>query len=427
MAPEQTRTHLFTGVDRALFVASFVAKLRGAGVGVSLGSAERTADGLDAVGPVSRVDLYWLLRVSLLSRQSDLDTFDAVFDAVFDFEVNRTVRQATDMGPAVQQSGDELRSVRRSMVGVAETGAGLPWATRPAIIAETLDNDDADDGPTLSELLPSELAHLADRPFDLLDEIELTRLAKALELAVLEWPRRVSRRRRASIRHGLPDLRSTLRHALATGGEPLRIHRRRRRERDRGVALIVDVSGSMESFVRPYLHVMRALAVARRAEVFTISTTVRRITPALRHRSAVEAMELASQDVGDHYGGTRLASSLRTLLRHRTWGSAVRGATVVIVSDGWDTEPPTELAVVMARLQRLAHSVIWVNPRIAAPGFEPLVGAMASALPFCDHFLSGHSVSAMTDVLEAIGAPAAGRRDPGRVGRFEVGAVDPAL
>jgi uncharacterized protein with von Willebrand factor type A (vWA) domain len=83
----------------------------------------------------------------------------------------------------------------------------------------------------------------------------------------------------------------------------------------------------------------------------------------------------------------------------------LRGAVVVIVSDGWDTDPPTELARQMARLSRLTRRVVWVNPRLAADGYQPLVGAMAAALPHCDRFLPGHSVTALADVLDAIVEP----------------------
>ena len=57
----------------------------------------------------------------------------------------------------------------------------------------------------------------------------------------------------------------------------------------------------------------------------------------------------------------------------------------------------------MQRLSRMSHRVIWVNPRAAADGFEPLVGGMAAALPHCDVMLSGHSLRSMREVLLAIG------------------------
>jgi uncharacterized protein with von Willebrand factor type A (vWA) domain len=89
------------------------------------------------------------------------------------------------------------------------------------------------------------------------------------------------------------------------------------------------------------------------------------------------------------------------LLRSRH-GGTIRGAIVLIASDGWDSDPPEELAAGMARLRRRAHRVIWLNPRAAAPGYAPLVGAMSAALPYCDELLPAHTLRAMDDVLTAV-------------------------
>ena len=56
----------------------------------------------------------------------------------------------------------------------------------------------------------------------------------------------------------------------------------------------------------------------------------------------------------------------------------------------------------MERLARLAHRVIWVNPRSASGGYAPLVGGIAAALPFVDQLVSGHSIAALDDLLTAI-------------------------
>ena len=277
----------------------------------------------------------------------------------------------------------------------------VPWATRPSLQDAVDDDQGDDDDQVIPELLPSALEHLADTPFDLLDEDELQRISEDLECGSHQWPTRRSRRTRQA-KQGRPDLRQTLRASLRSGGEPLVLHSHRPRRRPRPVLLMVDVSGSMERHVRPYLHITRALAMSGRAEVFAFATELTRLTPALRSRSAVDAMQRATEQVGDRFGGTKLATNLGVLIGHRVWSSMVRGAVVVIISDGWDTEDPAELEVRMRRLGRLAHRIVWVNPRVAAPGFEPLVGSMAAALPHCDHFLPGHSVRAMADVLDAV-------------------------
>ena len=404
-----TGGQLFHGVDRALFVSAFVEKLRIAGLTVSIGSSERAAQSLEQVGPIGVSDLYWVFRIALTRRREDFDTFDRVFSAVFDFELNRTVRQTpnrNDIAADVPgRDDDRLRSIRSPDRGGDGEEPSVPWATRPSLqVSSETDDDPSDDDLFLPELLPSALDHVADTPFDLLDEAELERLGQELESAAHRWPTRRSRRTRSAA-HGRPDLRRSLRAALRTGGEPVVLHGRRSRRRTRPLLLLVDVSGSMEGHVRPYLHITRALACDGQAEVFAFATELTRLTPALRCRSAAEAMERATEQVGDRFGGTRLATTLGTLLRHPVWASLVRGAIVVVISDGWDTDDPSEMDLRMRRLRRMAHRVVWVNPRVAAPGFEPLVGSMAAALPHCDRFLPGNTVRAMTDVVDAITSP----------------------
>jgi uncharacterized protein len=171
--------------------------------------------------------------------------------------------------------------------------------------------------------------------------------------------------------------------------------------RPRPLTLVTDMSASMQSYSAAYLHLMRAFARTGRAETFAFSTRLTRLTPALVHRSADTALALAEERVVDRYGGTHLAGSLRDLLTSRH-GSTLRGGVLVIASDGWDTDSPEELHAVMARLKRRVRRLVWLNPRAGAPGFEPLVGLMAAALPFCDAFLPAHTVAALPDVFAAV-------------------------
>jgi uncharacterized protein with von Willebrand factor type A (vWA) domain len=146
---------------------------------------------------------------------------------------------------------------------------------------------------------------------------------------------------------------------------------------------------------------MRAAVLSADAEVFAFATTLTRLTSVLRHRSVDVAIEQASATVVDRFGGTRIASNIDALLRSRH-SNVLRGAVVVIASDGWDSDPPAALAVSMARLQRRAHRVMWMNPRVAASGFAPLVGAMAAALPYCDDLLPAHDLRALGDAFHAV-------------------------
>lgn len=402
-----TAPALFRGVDRAAFAASYADRLRRAGVDASLNSIERCASAIGVVGPRTTSDLYWVLRVSLVRDQRQLPTFDAVFEAVFDTERPWQSEWRGDQARA--GADDVLLGLRRSDPNAPATTGGVPWTTLPSVAESderaSDEGDRADDESVLPELVPSLSADEVDRPFDRLDEEALERVGELLEASLQDWPQRRSRRRRLTRAHGGPvALRRSLRDALDTGGEVLTLVHTRPRRRPRPVVVVIDVSGSMESYARAYLHLTRPLAIRHRAEVFAFATEMTRITPAVRLRSPVDAIHGVTGAVGDRFSGTRLASSLRTLLHHRTWSTMVRGAVVVVCSDGWDADEPDLLAREMRRLGRLAHRIVWVNPRAGVEDFEPTTGGMSAALPHCDEFLAGHNARSMREVIAAITA-----------------------
>ncbi len=397
---------MFVGVDRALFAASLAQKLGSAGVAVPLGASNRLVLGMATANPLSKQEMYWVTRISLLGDHRDLVMFNRVFSAIFDvtLEELKDPRSRRAIAPAPPKDSDDAYvSLRVPDAEREPWSTSLPWATLPSAVGDQ--ETEAETDTVLPERLPSVLAAEADTPFDLLDAEQLLAVETALAEAFADWPRRRSRRRQHWKSGAAIDLRATLRTARRTGGEPFELRRARLRTRPRRVVVLVDVSGSMQTYARPYLHLTRALAVAGQAEIFAFATELTRITASLRHRSPREAIDRASNEVGDRFGGTRLAKCVRQLLTHRSWGSMVRGAIVVIASDGWDTDPPEDLAAQMVKLSRRAYRVVWLNPRSANPDFEPLVASMAAALPHCDHFLSGHSLGAMPDVIAAITAP----------------------
>ena len=192
----------------------------------------------------------------------------------------------------------------------------------------------------------------ADDAFDTFDDADLRLIGSWLEQASAHWPRRRSLRREPS-RHGTRiDLRHTMRASRTTGWETMRLVRiAPRRRRPRRVVLLCDVSGSMQPYATIYLHLMRATALHRSTiapEVFAFSTSLTRVTPVLSHRSADIALARANARVVDRYGGTHLGSSVAALLS-TPQGSALRGAVVIIASDGWDSDPPEVLEHAMAR------------------------------------------------------------------------------
>jgi len=206
-------------------------------------------------------------------------------------------------------------------------------------------------------------------------------------------------------RHGQRiDMRRTLRGSLRTGGDPIRLARRRRRVARRRLVMLCDISGSMEPYARAYLQFLASAAGSGpNAEAFAFATRLTRLTRALASRNPERAIQRAAAAAPDWSSGTRIGDALKAFNdRHGRRGMA-RGAVVVILSDGWERGDPEHVRVQMQRLARLAHRIVWVNPRVSARGFAARAGGMTAALPYCDAFVSGHSFRALGEVVDAIG------------------------
>jgi uncharacterized protein with von Willebrand factor type A (vWA) domain len=230
---------------------------------------------------------------------------------------------------------------------------------------------------------------------------ELQRAKKLIKEIAVARPRRRTRRLRPDSKGRALDVRGLVRASLSTGGDPVHRTFRSRAEAPRKLVLILDVSGSMDSYARALLlYIHAARGTGRRVEAFAFGTRLTRLTPALRTRDAAAAIESATRGPIDWAGGTRIGDSLKRF--NDEWGrrSLSRGAVVVIVSDGWERGDPSQVACEMARLARAAYAVVWVNPHKGTAGYEPLAGGMQAALPYIDRFLAGQNVADLERLAE---------------------------
>ena len=392
------------GLDLPATAAAFGRRLRAAGLPVGPDRAARFAEAVALARPIARRRLYWIARSVFVSDPSQRASFDAVFRDVFG-----SAREPSDAAP-----DDDLASLTRGEdepVPEAQevengerraSGGGGLFDSAPRA-RDAVDSGALDDVPI--PVLASDEEVIRSKRFDALDAHErrqLQRLMRDLELSPpLRRTRRYKRRRRGP---GI-DLRRTLGASLHTGGDPVRLARRQRRVTRRRIVLLCDISGSMEPYARAYVQFLAcATRVGPRAEAFVFATRLTRLTRALAARSPEQALQRAAAAAPDWSSGTRIGDALKTFNdRHGRRGIA-RGAVVVILSDGWERGDPSLVAQEMERLSRLAHRIVWVNPRVAARGFSPQTGGMAAALPYCDALLSGHSLEALEAVVAAIGA-----------------------
>jgi uncharacterized protein with von Willebrand factor type A (vWA) domain len=391
-------------LDLPALAGAFAQRLRAAGMPMTPGRVADLARALALVRPISRRRLYWTARAVLVSDPTQVAAFDRVFRAVFgggdadesfDLDEVRTIAVA-------EPPDDRPRAEHRTVGG--EMGAPAPApAPSPGRGAGEEDAPEVE----MPLALASDEERLAAKSFDALEPFELAQLYRLMTRLQLHTPRRRTRRYEKG-RHGQHvDLRRTLRASLRTGGDPIRLARRRRRVARRRLVMLCDISGSMEPYARAYLQFLTCAAGSGpNAEAFVFATRLTRLTRALASRHPERAIQRAAAAAPDWSSGTRIGDALKAFNdRHGRRGMA-RGAVVVILSDGWERGDPELVAREMARLGRLAHRIVWVNPRVGASDFSVRAGGMVAALPHCDALVSGHSFEALAEVAEAIGAPA---------------------
>jgi uncharacterized protein len=387
-------------LDLPALTGGFCRRLRDAGLPVTPARAAELARALTLTRPVSRRRLYWTARAVLVSDPTQVRVFDALFREVF----GATARPSVDVEEApteVAPLDDRPAPGRASRTGDDAT-PGVRDLVQSAPAGREGDDEREVEVPVA---MASDEEVLAQKRFDGLAPNELARLYALMTRLRLATPERRTRRFERGHRHGQVDLRRTLRGSLRTGGDPIRLARRQRRIVPRRLVLLCDISGSMEPYARAYLQFLTCAAGSGpNAEAVVFATRLTRLTRALASRNPERAIQRAAEAAPDWSSGTRIGDALKAFNdRHGRRGMA-RGAVIVILSDGWERGDPALVGREMARLARLAHRIVWVNPRVAADRFSVRAGGMVAALPHCDALVSGHSYAALTEVVEAIGA-----------------------
>jgi uncharacterized protein with von Willebrand factor type A (vWA) domain len=113
-------------------------------------------------------------------------------------------------------------------------------------------------------------------------------------------------------------------------------------------------------------------------------------------KSSGKSEAVASAGVATPFGGgTRIATSLKAFNDRYAKETLDSRSVVIVISDGYDTDPPEALAVELKRLKRRAHRLVWLNPLLGWKGYEPVARAMAVALVYVDCFATAHSLASL--------------------------------
>lgn len=364
--------------DIGLALIEFVVQLRRScdryGLHLSATTATDIVDAWTRLSSPSPQALYLAARAFSVHAPEELAIFDLAFGAA--------LTNDTEFGDDEEANGSEEK-----VSEVAEASReGMEGTGEQQVLSYS----------RVELLRERDIATLCVADRDVVDEM----IAEMVRVRVLRLGHRT---KRSSRREQMIDLQKSVARARAHDGEIIELSFRRRRIDLRRVVFLLDVSGSMELYVPMYLRVITAVASGGvPTEAFSLGTRLTRLTRALEGHDQDRSLQTISAMVHDWSGGTRLGESLEHFNQTLGIRGLARSATVVIFSDGLDRGDPELLGDQMARLARVAHQVIWVNPLRGLEGYAPLARGMRACLPSIDQFVSGHSLAAIAELLDLL-------------------------
>jgi uncharacterized protein with von Willebrand factor type A (vWA) domain len=370
-------------------VLAFAQLLRIMGVAVSTGQALDLVRALEHVPIVGREDFRDAARCTLICRREDLPQFEAAFAFFWRTPSFDPMMMAL---PMLKLPPRNLRLPRQKQ---GQDGDG--------------------DGEEQEERIGITLAYTAgetlrSKDFGAFTWEEVQAARELLRRLIWRIAPRRTRRTKPTPRGRRIDMRRVLRRNMRYGGEPIVLPRKQTRTRQRPLVVLCDISGSMDRYSRILLQFVHTISDGLRdVEAFVFGTRLTRVTRLLRERDIDDAVTLVSKQVQDWSGGTRIGETLKQF--NYQWGRRVlgRGPVVLLISDGWDRGDPQLLGREMARLQRSCHRLIWLNPLLGSPRYQPLTQGMQAALPFVDDFLPVHNLESLEQLGERLSAIGKGR------------------
>src|SRR5918998_3013521 len=404
-----TQRQLGHGTELLDRTVRFGRYLRRVGLPVTLGQVMDLVGAVEEVG-LGREDFKLAARTTLVTRKEDLPVFDEAFDlywrrATFGDGDSCPFDQLSDLLPPddMQQRGESELPPPESRNKGDREGEGQGEAERRMGQREVREGEEDEDADPDVMLTYSAIEQLKAKDFAQFTDEEVEQAKRFMERIAWEIAQRRSRRLVRSPKGRYLDLRRSLRANMKYGGEAIELMRRRQKMKPRQFVMICDISGSMDRYSRLLLQFMHTVEQGLdRVEVFVFGTRLTRVTRQLRMRHIDAALERISKDVQDWAGGTRIGESLQTF--NTRWARRVlgRGAIVLIISDGWDRGDVDLLRREIARLQRSSFRLIWLNPPLGSPTYQPLTRGIQAALPYVDDLLPVHNLESLESLAIAL-------------------------
>jgi uncharacterized protein len=388
---------------------TFGRRLRDAGLPVGSGQILSLVDALATIDVFRHDDVYHAARASVVTRPEQIPIFDLEFSRFWrellgakPAPLDPFLPQNAPSEPPLPDASNKKKTEQKHTPEGADDEKDIFHVSEGE--EDSAGAEEEFEASPDDVMLFSSREMLRRKDFSQCSPEEIAEARRIIEGFTWRLGTRKTRRRTRAKHGNFIDPRATLRGSLRHGGIPLELRRQKRKIRTRPLVVICDISGSMDRYARLLLRFVHALGQGLdNTEVFVFGTRLTRITRELRKRDVDTALTQVVSSVEDWSGGTRIGEAIKAF--NFKWARRVlrSGATVVVISDGWDRGDPELLGREMARLQRSCRRLIWLNPLLGAPGYQPLTQGMRAAMPYIDEFLPIHNLQSLEALADLLG------------------------
>ena len=374
-------------------VVGFLAHLRQNGLRLGVAEAELALSALTEVEATRPEDCRRALRAVCTGCKEEAERFDDLFDSFW-----------LDAGRVKQKVIANTQSPLNDAVHSSREGQGTDAMSAGTATAPDSNDDGEANSDGTGKLIATKQRNLSRKDLrDLVrpeDIAEAEKVARQMGAALRD---RRSRRRIAARKGDRLHFRKTIRRSLATGGEPLRLLRKKRPDRSRKIVALCDVSGSMSVYAQVFLAFLAGLMRADKdADAYLFHTRLVRITEALRDKDTMRAIGRMSLMADGFGGGSKIAGSLQRFAETYAKRFVDGRSVVLILSDGYDTSPPAQMDAALGALKKRGCKIIWLNPLKGWRDYAPIAGGMAAALPHLDLFQPANTLADLADLEQEL-------------------------
>ena len=372
-------------------ILRFIRLLRNSGIKIGNQSSIDALNSIKILKIGNRNEFYWALHSNLIYRNEDTEIFNQCFHL---FWQNPKILQqmfnlllpqiGTQKAPTTNK-----KQLKRISDNIQKQNKDVNIEKKEEIIFD-------------SQMSWSNKSALNTKDFEMMSLEEIHQAEKEIKKFLIKSKTQISRRWKKNDQSTKISTKYTIKKSVKNNGI-IHLAFKERIKKFRPVVILIDISGSMESYSRMMLFLSHILIQQYKdIEVFTFGTKLTRITNFLKNKDIDFSLDKVGKFVNDWAAGTKITSSIKDFNFNWSRRLLTQNQTLLLITDGLERDDSQNLDFEINRLSLFANNIIWLNPLLRYKKFEPKVNSIKTILRHVDKHVPIHNLNSIKNLVENI-------------------------